>query len=364
MSQPEDKFKDLFIALRAWGWPNLFARFRANFLLITDADFLEVFRTRVPALRCATAQPGDAYGIDIPDGIDTVVIFLREGELALAREMRRRYPALKVISALYDLAPKSAVDIMALPSYPESMPTNNGPMPGLLLSQPGSDSEYLIELMKTAGLGSPVEYIGQPLVALLNYVQEFSLATFARNVRRLHGAASPFWLHLQTDVLQTLAEKSRAGSASIFSYLRRCGFQTVLFTRQDKLTQCVQARIFGNRRIRSMWQIPPAQRPAFIDRHSIGFTSALDAFEGTSRYDRLMDEASRQLGNTIEIELEALALDPQATVKRLAEFLDRPAPADTDCLPYLSPIDQMPAVGRIAREFRAELIDRLGLHLT
>ena len=364
MARSNNDVKLLLNRLRMWGWPFLFSRLDRTALLICDAEIQTELNAMSGGLKCQTVLPGD-LDESLPKATKIVVVFMRNNELALAQKLRTRYPEKTVLSAAHDLAANAGAKKPALPKF--SAPASDQQLaarakPILLLATPGADSPYLASLLKNNKIADPVEYIDSPLVNLIEWLDCFSTAAFFKSLRKLYGNVPEPCVLMRTDVLLVLIEKAGLTKTSLLRYMRTTGFRVIGLRRNDRITQCAQAQLMRERKIRSIWDIPAGQREKFAEKTGIAIAASITSLNDIARGEKLIELIHGSGLPSSTFVLEELATDPEAALQMVCELLGQKSGNKLMATPYTPPSDDVPIVGRLAAKLKRELIDRTGIH--
>lgn len=364
MSSKRNNAKPLINRLRMWGWPFIFSRLGPDTLLICDPDIVAEINTISGGLKCRTVSP-DQNIEPLQKDTRTVIVFTSTNELSLVRRLRKQYPEKTVFSASHDLAANAATTKLGLPDF-ELIPNKERPTetvkPILLLATPGADSPYLAKLLFDNEITEPIEFAGGPLVDLIEWLDQYSTASFTRSLRAIHGDRTNFSMLLRTDVLLALMDQAGLTKTSLLRYLRATGFRVIGLFREDHLTQCAQTQLLSGRKIRSVWDIPAGQRERFAEKAVLPTANAINCIQNIARGEQLIEMIANSDIKSTTFSLETLVADQRSALQKICKILDHETIENPTIEPYKPPIKEVPIVATLSARLKRELIDRLGLH--
>ncbi|NVK42682.1 MAG: hypothetical protein HWE39_15680 [Oceanospirillaceae bacterium] len=362
MKSENVKWLDRFVRQSlAWRWPAFLKRLHAKDVLVIDADILRMFENRLETLPCQTVSPKMAES-RIDGDFNRVFVLCRKDELRLVERLRAKFPRKRIYSMTYDVAPRS---LFAPPvKFPQPvMDATPAKRPIILISSPYSDAEFLANILSENGLGAPKEYLDQPLATWIEQHEGFQLARYFDALVKLYRKDGVFDLHLQTDVLAAILRRSNGNWHSFAKWLKQTDAQVIYFTRRDKMAQTGFGAVLDNSKYRSIWEMSPALRKAFKGKE-INFAEANAWLQNV-----LIQEGEvENFLQAAEIEFRSVTLEelietPVAVLKSLTMFLGEKAPKAFMMPDYASAYAELPELWDQARNFRREMIDRLGLHV-
>lgn len=363
MVSREADWHDRFMRhIMAWSWPFFFRQLQAKDLLVIDRDIRNAFEDKFDTLKCRTASPENAFAA-IDQDVKRMFVLCREGEWRLVKAFKAKYPRRPVYSCTYQVAPRSLFGkpVMARKNEVDETPLRR---PLVLISTPYSDAEYLAQILELNGLASPKEYLDRTLATWLGQMEGFQLSRYFNEVQNLHQADGVFDLHLQTDVLATLLDRSNAGWHSLTKWLKRNDAQIIYFTRRDKMAQTGFGAVLDRTRFRSVWRMSEMERKGFRPKRVTSFAAANEWLQQTINQEA---ELETYLGKTFDnfrmVTLEELVESPVEVLKSLTISMGERAPDGFKVPNYQAPYHDLPNLWDSAVKFRHELIDRLGLHV-
>ncbi|MBL4639191.1 MAG: hypothetical protein JKY57_01545 [Kordiimonadaceae bacterium] len=289
-------------------------------------------------------------------------MFIKKGEKALVKSLRKQYPDINIISAQYDLAPNSISWPAKLPNCLNISDAKRHVTPIILLSTPYSDGEYLSELMHINGLGRPVEYTGKPLLKILESIEDFHLLHYLDAVQRLNTKDETVFVHIQTDFLDALVKKKLISFNRIKSLLRQSGAKIIRFSRQDLLYQAACQALMDRRPLRSIWTMLPPQKKTFPGKLKVNFQAANKHLQHLGEMEQWLDTMLADHPKLHNVTLESLISDPQEQLEQIAKFISVQKPQKVKTISYREEYEKLDPLITTLSQLGKEMIDRLGLH--
>ena len=361
-NKEQSKSAQLINHLRHWGWPHTFGTLDQSTLFIAEDDFFDEFTNLVGRLKCQTSNPLEFKDFSQFEGILQILVFIKKGEKALVKSLRKHYPDINIISAQYDLAPNSIGWPAKLPNCLNKSDAKRQVSPIILLSTPYSDGEYLSELMHINGLGRPVEYTGKPLLKILDNIEDFHLLHYLDAVHRLNAKDETVFLHIQTDFLEALVEKKLISFNRIKILLRQSRVKVIRFSRQDLLYQAASQTLMDRRPLRSIWTMLPSQKKTLSGKLKVNFQSANIHFQHLGKMEQLLDTLLADHPKLHNVTLENLISDPQNQLEQIAKFISAPKLQEVKTISYREEYEKLDPLSTTLSQLGKEMIDRLGLH--
>lgn len=368
MSKRPNKAEALVRELRIWGWPLFFKSLGEKAMLFCDEDLLPPLQEITGPLKCRTQSPrtiedSDRFRKSIQH-CHTLIIFTREREFALTTFLRRLLPSRRTFSAQYDLAPVSTRIPIRLPTAPLHTPLPKPLLkPLVLLSTPGSDGEYLAELMARADMPRPVEYIGKPVIEILKQCDRFKPVQYFRSLQRNAMEAGSLAIHLQTDVIDAMETEKALSARRLRWALERTGATVITLTREDKLFQAGLLGMFHDRPFRSVWTIPSGRKKGFPGTIRSSFEDSYQCFIDLEQMEKKLTSLLAGYNRHLTLTTEELVSDPHATLAKIAELTEKPLTGTIEIPDYVKGYSNFEKMIDRISDFRRELIDRTGLQL-
>lgn len=368
MNKQMNKAERLVNELRFWGWPLFFKSLGEKAMLICDPDLLPPIREITGPLKCRTLAPSavedsDRFRMAIQQ-CHTLVVFTREREYALAAFLRRTVPSRRIFSAQYDLAPVSTKIPVRLPGVALGAPLPSPLLtPLVLLSTPGSDGEYLAELMARAGLPRPVEYVGKPFMEIMTQSDRFQPVRFYRALQRNASEAGALAIHLQMDVVASMATNKALSYRRLRWALAQTGARVVSLTRQDKLFQAGLLGMFHGRPFRSVWTIPAGRKKGFPGKIRSSFDDTHQCLMDLEQMEAGLSGLTQSLDSTVSLTTEEMVADPQAALSQIGALIGTDPTLDIEIPDYVDGYTSLEKLPDRIRDFRRQLIDRTGLQV-
>lgn len=358
-----DRFDTLMTRLQAWGVPGLFKRLESIDLLVIDQQLQSALESFNRAkLTCHVLRPADLVEKKAIGRARRIFVFSRTNEWALVRKLRGWYPGKVILSVQYDLGPAGALRPIRRRPLPESN-VDKEAAPLVILSSPGSDAEYLIDLLQAGGLGNLPEYLGAPLIDLLPMLKEkFHLPRFLMGAAMRQPERGPFQMLVQTDVLDALYANKALSPERMLKWLNSTKARVIYFLRRDKLMQAGLMAAFADSHHRSVWRVPPGQRQQ-LGGASIDFAATNRLLNRIMEHEAELEDSLAPFENVKMLTLEDLVERPTDVLKDIGMFIGRPVSIGDDLPSYTGVYHAMPDLLRNVVSFRYELIDRLGLHV-
>jgi len=364
MTADLDNMLDLVTSLEAWGIPDWIARMDSTDLLVIDPPLhtaLEEYLEK--PLGCHSMTPAEALASRKALRYRRILVFTLDHEMLVTRRIRSRLGDWKsVFSLQYDLGPGGSM--RPLRFRPLTQPLADlGEPPVVILSSPGSDAEYLADVMEATGMGPSPEFFGGPVTALLPHLKDrFQPLRFLTAAVNRYPVVGPFSMLVQTDVLDALYQSRALTPERFQSWLTSTNAKVIYFVRRDKLMQAGLLGALSHTPYRSVWRLRPNVRRRY-------FEQPFDFAATNRRLNRLMEMEAELEAQIIEnegvkmITLEDLVAKPLEVMEDIGRFLGRKLTEGVTMPAYYPVYRSMPALLRTIVAFRLELIDRLGLHI-
>lgn len=362
-SEQQESLKSLGSDLRFWGWPGFFAALPSNAVLVIEPKFIKALGLARGKLQCQVMAPEKAWKSPTLDQPDAVVVFAAEREWQLARKLAQANPSANVVGATYHLA---AVSLTRPLKLPEGLARHSAKKPDhaiLMLSTPGSDGEYVAQLMAANGLPEAREYLAKPFINLLDHIKGFQPLTFLKVAAGLNSSEGVFALHLQTDVLQKVIKSSRLNAPRLNSLIEKSGASLMRIRREGRSHQAAMLSLMHGRPMRSVWTLPPAQKKNFPGSLNIPTLIAFEQISALEEQDLWLSKLLRSQNRVLTIDPVNVAEDQKRSLTDIAKHLGiNLGGDDVKTMDYWEPYNK-PALAAMTREFQRELIDRIGLHV-
>lgn len=361
LSKKEDPWqKQFFRHLGHWSWMHILYQYDETHLLIADPFFIDHLHGARPApLRCKTATAED-YKSVLSDSVKKVLVFLTRGEVALVRRLRREHPDLKVTSGTYGYA------LTGRDRYPrlkEYMPSSGqvGQAPTILLSTAYADAEFVAKVMEENGLPYVHEHLGRPFASWLQRCEDFQLSRFYEAAARHYGGKDGLWTLLQTDVLREVFENSSCKVRHFIRFLNQSGARVIFVTRRDHFAQATRWQLVNRSTERSVWTKKPAQKMVckFLGDD---FGGCLQRQSQIRDDEKLLAQIQAGCEQSHSLVLEDFVENQADHMMAMSQFLNLALPDTVKTVDYQAVFETAPMVLPAAETYRAELIDRIGLH--
>ena len=361
-SEQQESLKSLGSDLRFWGWPGFFAAMPSNAVLVIEPKFIKALGLARGKLKCQVIAPEKAWKSPELDQPEAILVFAAEREWQLARKLAKANPASNVVAATYHLAAASLTRPLKLPEGLTSHSSKKPDQTILMLSTPGSDGEYVAQLMAANGLPEAQEYLAKPFISLLDHIKGFQPLTFLKVAAGLNMSDGIFALHLQTDVLQKVIKSSRLNASRLNSLTDKSGASLVRIRREGISHQAAILSLMHGRPMRSVWTLPPAQRKNFPGSLNIPTLIAFEQISALEEQDLWLSKLLRSQNNVLTIDPVDVAEDQKGSLTDIAKHLGTNFEGDVKAIDFWEPYEK-PALAAMTREFQRELIDRIGLHV-
>jgi len=231
------------------------------------------------------------------------------------------------------------------------------------LSTPGSDGEYLAELMVRAGLPQPLEYIGKPFMEIMKQSDRFQPVRFYRALQRNAAEAGVLAIHLQMDVVDAMVASKALSHRRLRWALAQSGAKVVTLTRQDKLFQAGLLGMFHGRPFRSIWTIPASRKKGFPGTIRSSFDDTHKCLMDLEQLEAGLKDLTHNLGNTVALTTEEMVTAPQAALARIGTLIGTDPTLDFEIPDYVDGYTSLEKLPDRIRDFRRQLIDRTGLQV-
>ena len=345
-------------AFRSLRLPALFNRLKEKDILVMDGDVYSALVAETGPLNCVHVTPEQARK-KLPPHLRRVVVFTLDHEAQLVNELKATYKRRVIFSITYDAALVSSVGMPRLRL--QKTEQIDAPTPTVFISSPGSDAEYLSQVLDMNGLVKPQEYVGKFFLHILPHVKGFLMMRLLQNLLANFADAGPVIL-LQTDVIDALNMAMPRFYRKLRLLLRRNEVPVVYFIRRDKMFQASLMCLFEKRRPRSVWAMTDFEKQQFKPQ-AIPFGAAHQAMQTIITQESDIETILDQYTPMKMLTVEELVDNPKEVVQALAAFLNRRIPARVKTPDYGMHYRQIEGLVETALGFRRELIDRLGLHV-
>lgn len=360
----EHKLSTFLQSSTHWGWPSLFLTFGPKVALVTDPGFRDIFEGYYKGLKCTLLSTEEIFAKALPKPVHTVIIFLRAGEKRVTQKIKADYPDKRILSAQYDIAPQCHRPIMQMAGLKtqkhtlDRLPVTQKPV--LLLSEPGSDAEYLASLMAMNNLPRPLEYGGLPIIDLLSFTDNFKPFSFISRAYGYSETEDNFAIHLQSDVLSAIFDHMPSIIGQLTKLIKKSQAHIIYVKRHNKLAQATLNQLMEDKPLRSLWTMPKGRRDNFPGQVRVNIPQAIKIWKNTAREKQLLESLLSDFPNKLSLTTEAIAAAPTDAIKTVADHIGHQAPTTIRSMNYSDAYND--TLNTEISRFSHDIIDRIGLH--
>lgn len=348
-----------------WSWVQKLYQYNDTHLVIADRFFIKNLRSARPEpIACKTAFP-DTYRAALPGKIKKILVFCQEDELAIIRDIQKRFPDIAVTSGTYGYALVGANRRPTLRNFRRAnrapLARRNQQAPVYLISTSYADAEFISALMVRNGLPAFHEYLARPFATWLQRKKRFQMARFYKAAREDVSKKGEFYCLLQTDVLKSVFANTNFSLTRFIRHLNQTQAKVIMVTRQDKMAQAAIGQILNRSSERSVWTKKPTKR--------MKLQYGPKDLAGTAKrqlqvvYDeQFLDQIANSGADVFRVCLEEFVADQAVNLDALANFIEVKLPDDVKTLEFDSGYDLAPGLFSAPEDYRRHLADWLGVH--
>ena len=304
-------------------WHAAFRALGEETLLVTDPELKAAFEDNWGRFQCNTAAPDTVK--EIPSGVTRALFLCRKNEWIKVKAAKARWPGISVQSLTYDIAPMGALEGREFPVATGTSLEKDAvaeaalPVPrNILVSTPGSDSEYLRVVLEKNGVASVTPFAGAMLVPWVLLSDNFKLVRFANKALEyalLRGGA----VYLDLKLLLVLLRQTHLKRDRFFNWVNDGGGHMLYFITRDKARQVAINQLLAEADYASLWD-RAATRVKELPNQRIDIADTLDRIPGQLGLESRLEKPLQNIEEFKVISLEDLVVAPHGVLQAISQF--------------------------------------------
>lgn len=345
-------------------WNKAFRALGEETLLVIDPEVQAALEADYGAFQCHVAAPGGellAHGLE---GVRRILFLCREQEWAQVKAMREAHPAKIALSLIYDVAPMGLLEAEVFPEQIPTLVAPEGeqwlvPVPNLLLTSPGADSEYLQLVLQRNKVMGMSQLVGRALAPWLLLSDNFHFVRFA--VRAFaHARGRRGAVVLDMYLLYLLVKHTPLSFAMLVDWISRHKAHLLYFISRDKARQAAVNTLLVSERFSSLWG-RAEKTVRQLDGKGLDQDAAIAHLWELLELEEAIEKPLQNISSFKIMTLEDLVVSPDAVVAAIAQFWGCNAPQRTLRLDWHARYYCLPGFLSQLADMRAVLTDTLGL---
>ena len=347
--------------LSHWAWVHSMYQYTDKHLIIADQFFIDKLRNaRSKSLTCETVTPA-TYQAALPGKIKKILVFCQQNELAIVRDIQRKYPDIAVTSGTYSYALVGPNRLSKLREFKPVNPSLSA-KPVIMLSTPYADAEFLSAVAVKNGLPGFHEYLARPFATWLQGYRGFQTARFHKIAEQQFSKGGEFHFLLQTDVLNSLFANTNFSLKRFIRYLADTEAKVILVTDRGKQAQAVRGQLVNRSPERSVWTKKPSKRMV-VKYEPADMSGSIQRQSHLAEDEHLLGQIAASEADTMQVCLEDFVAEQAKVLGELAVFFGAKLPEKVETLDYDGGYELASNLLLAPIEYRRHMIDKLGLHL-
>jgi len=345
-------------------WNKAFCALGEETLLVIDPEVQAVLEADYGAFQCHVAAPTGKLLAQIPEGVRRILFLCREQEWPQVKAMRQAHPTKVALSLIYDVAPMGLLETGVFPEkIPALAPPEDEqwlvPVPNLLLTSPGADSEYLQLVLQRNKVMGMSQLVGRALAPWLLLSDSFHLVRFA--VRAFaHARSRRGAVVLDMYLLYLLVKQTPLSFAMLVEWASRHKAHLLYFISRDKARQVAVNTLLVSERFSSLW-VRAEKTIRQLDGKGFDQAAAIAHLWELLELEEAIEKPLQNINSFKIMTLEDLVVSPDAVVAAIAQFWGCNAPRRIHELDWYARYRCLPNFLSQLADMRAALTNTLGL---
>lgn len=345
-------------------WHAAFRALGDESLLVIDPELKTAFEASFGKFQCRVIAP-DAVG-KLPKGIERAFFLCRVNEWSKVRTAKVCWPEITVQSISYDIAPLGVLEGREFPAVVEAPPHEGTdakaimPVPrNILVSSPGTDSEYLRVMLEKNGVPSVTPFAGAMLVPWVLLSDDFKLVRFASKALRyalLRGGA----VYLDLKILQVLLRQTTLKRDRFFGWVNGGGGHMLYFITRDKARQMAVNKLLADADYASLWDRAGARVKELPDQR-FDMAAALALLPSQLGLEGRLEKSLQNIDEFKVVSLEDLAVAPHEVLQAISQFWALNLPRNRQIIDWRKRYLLLPEFVAQLSELRGLLVTMYGL---
>jgi hypothetical protein len=343
---------------REINWHKAFAALDTDTLLVIDPEIQAAIEANYGQLKCHISAPGMVS--QIPKGVVRLLYLCRTREWKRVKLARSRRADLAVFSLTYDIAPLGFLEDGRFPYQATATPEAGlPPVVDILLSMPGSDSEYLRLMLEKNGLSIVRPIAGRALaywILLSDYFHVLRFASMAFTVAAT--AKGPAQLDMYT--LLMVFQHTVLSSKAFVRWFDAGKGSMLYFISRDKVRLTAVNQLLENAHYASVWDRAEAT-VSKLSYQSFDRNAALNQLTNTFELETSLEESMQEIAAFKMMTLEDLVVMPEAVLTAIAYFWGGSVPREPTLINWHPRYRVLPEFMAQLAVLRDEVIAAYGL---
>ena len=359
-SNYEERLLAEFVHLcRRLHWHSAFRALGDETLLVMDQELQAAFEAGYGKFQCRVVTP-DALG-KLPSNTERVFFLCRKHEWIKVKAAKARWPGTTIQSLTYDIAPIGVLEGREFPpiakaALEEGAEEKPGlPVPrNIMVSTPGSDSEYLHVLLEKNGVPSVTPFAGEMLAPWVLLSDGFKLVRFVSKTisyARLRGGA----VYLELKTLQVLLKQTCLKRERFFTWVNNGGGHVLYFITRDKARQMAVNQLLATFDYGSLWDRARVTVKGLVDQR-FDIAVALDQLLSQLDLESRLEKPLQNIDEFKVVSLEELVVAPHEVLQAVSQFWALNMPRNRQIVDWRARYLLLPDFVAQLSELRATLV--------
>jgi len=357
----EALWKYFMLHVVQWHWPHRIKKFDETCLVVADQEFIDRLQKQGGTYNCSFKTQNDLDKMDLTR-IEKILVFLMCQERETVARLKKSYPDKIISSGTYEF---SVVDANRIPrmQLKRRAPSKAEKGPVVIVATPNSDAEYLVKTMEMNGLPAPWEYIGRPYISWMKLRGELAFHPLVETAAKRYATDQGIAYLFHTDVLAALFDNTDFSLGAFVEWLQAQQARVILINRRDILMQAYICGQFKNTHERSPWTLSRNRQLTFKNS-SFNSLNVLEVLAHLRIGENILGDIAARMTNVHSVVLEDMLEDIEGSIAAIANHIGE-TPADVlATIEHESCIELMPNLIEVQREFKRQILDRLGITAT